>query len=476
MTQKTLSTPLCVDLDGTLIHSDLLLETFLFLIKRNPLYLFLIPVWLLRGKASLKEEIARRVSLNASLLPYNQELLTWLTTQQEAGRAIWLCTASNHRLADLVAAHLKIFEGVLASSDERNLSGHNKSALLIEKFGDKGFDYCGNHHVDLAIWKNSQGAIVVNGHGKLAQAAERLTEVKGTFPKKSGLIKLILKSLRLHQWAKNILVFVPLATAHQLGNPISVQHAIMAFFAFGLCASPVYLMNDMLDLEADRQHPNKRRRPFASGDLSLMAGFILVPMLLLGTILIASHLPMMFWLVLGSYFCVTVAYSFFLKNLVLIDTITLAGLYTIRIVAGAMAITVTLSFWLLLFSVFLFFSLALVKRYAELLTTQKLGGLKVIGRGYHVDDLPILQSLGTASGYLAVLVMALYINSPDVESLYSNPRRIWFLCVLILFWISRIWLKTHRGDMHEDPVVFALKDRISLMIGILAAITVMLAV
>ncbi len=476
MTQANQLTPLCVDLDGTLIHSDLLLESFLLLLKRNPLYLLLIPFWLLKGKAALKAEIAKRVTLNPAALPYNTEFLDWLNSQRDAGRALWLCTASNHRLAQRVAEHLQIFQGVLSSTDDINLSGRTKAKQLVEKFGEKGFDYCGNHRIDLAIWQVSRCAVVVNGSEQLKKEAARLADISGSFPKNNSLFRPILKALRLHQWAKNILIFVPLAAAHKLGDTSSLNHAVLAFIAFGLCASSVYLLNDMLDLEVDRLHPRKCKRPFASGNLSLLIGFALIPILLLCAALFAYSLPMKFWIVLGGYYILTVAYSFGLKRVVLIDTITLAGLYTVRIIAGAKAIDVQLSFWLLLFSVFLFLSLALVKRYAELDAMQRQGKLTAAGRGYHVEDLPILHSMGTASGYLCVLVLALYINSPIIESLYRHPQVIWFLCVLLLYWISRVWLITHRGQMHDDPVVFAMKDKTSLAIGVLAAATVILAV
>lgn len=476
MPPKLPEVPLCVDLDGTLIHSDLLLETVLLLIKRNPFYVFFLPVWLLRGKAALKAEIAKRVDFNPVALPYNHEFVDWLQTQRNAGRQLWLCTASNHRLANAVADHLGFFSGVFASSDNANLSGHNKAKQLIEQFGEKAFDYCGNHRVDMAIWQVSHGAVVVGASEQLRSDAEASTEIRAVFPKTSGFLKPMFKALRLHQWAKNVLVFVPVATAHRLGDLESIEHALFAFLSFGLCASSVYLLNDMLDLEVDRQHPRKCKRPFASGSLSLLMGFVLVPLLLVATALSAASLPPLFWLVLAVYYALTVVYSFGLKRVVLIDTITLAGLYTIRIVAGAMAVDVVLSFWLLLFSVFLFLSLALVKRYAELDAMQRQGKLKAAGRGYHIEDLPILHSLGTASGYLCVLIMALYINSPAVESLYRHPQAIWFLCVLLLYWISRVWLKAHRGNMHDDPVIFALKDRVSIAVGVLAGITVFIAI
>jgi len=476
MSPQSSQIPLCVDLDGTLIHSDLLLETVLLLVKRNPLYVLLLPVWLLRGKAALKAEIAKRVELNAATLPYNHRFIDWLQTQRDLGRELWLCTASNHQLADAVAGHLGCFAGVIASSDQVNLSGRNKAQQLVERFGDKAFDYCGNHRVDLAIWQVSQGGVVVNASESLREAAEAVTEIRAVFPKTHGLLKPLFKSLRLHQWAKNVLVFVPLAASHRLGYGPAVEDALLAFFSFGFCASSVYLLNDMLDLEVDRQHPRKCKRPFASGSLSLLVGFALLPLLLVLAVLSAASLPVEFWLVLMVYYALTLAYSFGLKSVVLIDTITLAGLYTIRIVAGAMAVEVVLSFWLLLFSVFLFFSLALVKRYAELDAMQRQGKLKAAGRGYHIDDLPMLHSLGAASGYLCVLVLALYINSPAVEPLYRHPQIIWFLCVLLLYWISRVWLKTHRGHMHDDPVIFALKDRVSLAIGVMAGVTMFLAI
>jgi 4-hydroxybenzoate polyprenyltransferase len=269
---------------------------------------------------------------------------------------------------------------------------------------------------------------------------------------------------------------VPLLAAHLLRHPGSLLQALIAFIAFSLCASSVYLLNDLLDLEADRQHPRKRKRPFAAGDLSLLAGFAMAPCLLIAAIALAALLPQKFWLVLGTYYALTCAYSFGLKSLVLIDALALTGLYTLRIIAGAAAVAVPLSFWMLLFSVFLFLSLAFVKRFAELESLRRAQRLRAVGRGYHVEDISLLQSLGTASGYLSVLVLALYINSPEIQSLYSQPKLIWTLCVLVLYWVSRVWMTAQRGKMHDDPVVFALKDWQSLAIGALAAAAVFVAI
>lgn len=468
--------PLCVDLDGTLISGDLLLESMLLLIKRNPLFLFLMPIWLLRGKAAFKAEIAKRVSLNPAALPYNERFFSWIAAQKLNGRPVWLCTASNHRLAKKIATHLGIFDGVICSSDTENMSGPLKARQLAEKFGPHMFDYCGNHLVDLDVWRVSQGAVIVNASPQLEQQAKSHTRILFSFPRQHRLLRPLLKALRPHQWVKNMLLFVPLAAAHRAGDPGLLVNAMLAFVAFGLCASSVYLLNDMLDLEADRLHLRKRHRPFAAGHLSLLAGFVLAPALLAAAIALALQLPRDFLIVLLCYYALTLAYSFGVKRIVLADTIALAGLYTIRIVAGAAAVGVPLSFWLLLFSIFLFLSLALVKRYAELDTMQRQGKLNAAGRGYLVEDLSIINSMGAASGYLCVIILALYINSPDVEVLYSHPQVIWFLCVLLLYWISRVWLRAHRGTMEDDPLVFALKDPVSLVVGLLAAATVITAV
>lgn len=469
--------PLCVDLDGTLIHSDLLLESFLLLIKRNPLYLLLIPFWLLQGKAGLKRQIASRVEIDGVALPYTKPFVEWLHAQKAQGRAIWLCTASDASLARAVADHVGLFDGVLASDGQTNLAGRNKAAQLVAKFGDKGFDYCGNHRVDVAIWKHARAAVVVNASQGLVATARATTTVDATFaPMRGNGLKVVAKALRVHQWAKNGLIFVPVAAAHKLGEPTVLLHALVAFLAFSLCASSVYLLNDMLDLAADRQHHSKCKRPFASGQLSILFGLIAAPLLLIVALLLSLALPMKFLLVLGAYYAVTLAYSFGLKKLVMIDVLTLAGLYTVRIVAGAAATAIPLSFWLLMFSVFIFLSLAIVKRYAELHAMRQQGKLKAQGRGYQVEDLALLQSLGGASGYLSVLVLALYLNSPDVSVMYHQPKMVWALVPIMLYWVSRIWMQTHRGQMHDDPLVFALKDRISLLTGVAAAVVLWLAV
>jgi 4-hydroxybenzoate polyprenyltransferase len=474
---QTVSPPLCVDLDGTLIRSDVLLESLLLLVKTNALYLLFAVFWLLRrGKAGLKAEIAARVTLDPAALPYNKELLAWLKSERAQGRSLWLCTAANEKLANAVARHVGLFDGVVASDAHNNLAGERKARQLVDRFGQGGFDYCGNERRDIAIWRCARGSIIVNAPASLERQVGADLSVLRTFPASGKRLRAVVRALRPHQWAKNVLVLVPLFAAHRMGDLAALTSAVLGMVAFCLCASSVYLLNDMLDLEADRAHARKSKRPFAAGDLSLATGFVLVPVLLAGAVLIAAFLPEKFQWWLTAYYVLTAAYSFALKRLLLIDAVALAGLYTLRIIAGAGAATVALSFWLLLFSVFLFLSLAFVKRYAELDALRRQQRLQAIGRGYHVEDLAVLQSFGTASGYLSVLVLALYINSPDIQPLYQHPKAIWMLCGLLLYWISRVWMTAHRGAMHDDPVVYALRDRVSLGLGLVAAITIAVAV
>jgi 4-hydroxybenzoate polyprenyltransferase len=441
---------------------------------QNPLAALLTPFWLLDGKARLKTEIARRTDIDIALLPYNKRLLDYLQQQRAAGRRLVLATASPARHANQVAEHLGLFDEVLATEDGINLSGAEKSRLLVESFGENGFDYAGNGRPDLAVWRHARRALLVDPEPGVTRAARNLVTVDTVIENGRPGFGDYLKALRIHQWAKNILVFVPLLGAHRIGETDLLVNAVIAFFAFSLCASSVYLLNDLLDLPADRAHPNKRQRPFAAGTVPLVHGVIMVPVLLLTAFALALLLPPLFVLVLGLYYLGTLSYSFWLKRVVLVDVLLLAGLYTLRVLAGAAAVEIVTSFWLLAFSVFLFLSLALAKRHAELKVLLLHGSGKTQGRGYHASDLEALLSLGTASGYMAVLVLALYINSDEIQVLYSRPEVIWLLCPLLLYWISRVWLGAHRGKLHDDPVVFAMKDKVSRLV-ILIAVAIVLA-
>ena len=469
-------TPLVVDLDGTLVLGDTLHESLLGILRTQPLNVLLFPSWLLGGKSAFKRAVASRHVPDPSTLAYNHELLDWLAAMGGQRERI-LCTAADSAVANAVARHTGVFDAVLASDGQTNLSGPAKAQLLVERYGERGFDYAGNDQVDLPVWRRARRAVVVNAHARVEHAAQQLGNVEKIFRQEPGGIRVWLRALRLHQWAKNLLLFVPLLTAHLVLEPEAIAQSALAFIAFGLCASSVYLLNDLLDLPADRLHPRKRRRPFAAGQLSALSGLMVIPILLAAAFTLAwLTLPQRFVMALGGYYALTFAYTFWLKRVEMLDVVVLAALYTARIIAGTFALALPLSFWLLAFSMFLFLSLALVKRYTELALMRERGRSEATGRGYSVDDLPMVAALGGTSGYLSVLVLALYINSPVSEHLYSQPKFLWLLCPLLLYWISRTWLLTHRGQMHDDPLVYALRDRVSLLTLVLCLIAVTLAV
>jgi len=467
--------PLCVDLDGTLTPIDTLHESLLGLAKEAPVALLSLPGWLAQGKAEFKHQIASRVTLDASTLPYHEALLAWLRSERASGRKLVLVTAANRAIAEAVANHLQVFDDVIANDGGENLSGERKRLALMQRFGEKGYDYAGNDSVDLAVWKSARQAIVV-GTPALARRAQQVAELGPVFAVTQPSLKLWIKAARLYQWVKNLLIFVPALLAHAITQPTVLLHAVLAFIAFGLCASSVYLINDLLDLPADRRHKRKRFRPFASGALPASSGALVSAALLITAAVIAALTNIYFCVVLAAYYVVTWAYSLRLKRAALIDVMTLAGLYTIRIIAGSAAVLIAPSFWLLAFSIFLFLSLGIVKRYAELEDARQAGKAGGHGRGYGTEDLPLLMNLGTAAGYCAIVVMALYINSADSQALYKHAKPLWLICPLMLFWISRVWLLTTRGKMHDDPVIFALRDRASLLLFVFIGAIVALAI
>jgi 4-hydroxybenzoate polyprenyltransferase/phosphoserine phosphatase len=466
---------IAVDLDGTLVLTDTLHESLLLLVKQAFFLIFLLPIWLMQGKAAFKSKIAERVSLNPALLPFNQTLIDWLIEQRESGKKIVLTTAADQRIANAVAEHVGFFDQVLASDGTTNNASSNKSQLLDERFGPNNWDYVGNSKADLAVWKSANSAIVVNASAVVLQKAQQEGNVRLVLPATKVIALDWLKVTRLHQWLKNLLLFIPLLAAHQFGNLEALSTLVVAFISFSFCASAVYIANDLLDLDSDRQHPRKRHRPFASGVVPVHIGFILVPALALLSLVLALWVGHAFTAWLVFYFAVTTAYTLWLKKLVLVDCLTLAGLYTLRIIAGAAAVSVALSFWLLAFSVFIFLSLAFVKRFAELQAQADAGSNTAHGRGYLVSDQSLIQTLGVTAGYAAVLVLALYLHSDSVLTLYAQPELIWPAVPLMLFWVSWIWMKAHRGQMHDDPIVFAIKDKSSLSVVALVFLSFVIA-
>ena len=465
--------PLYVDLDGTLIRSDLLVESALELLKHNILYLFLLPLWLLAGKASLKQQIARRITLRAELLPYNASLLAYLQQHKARGRKLVLISASDQTLVDCVAKHLGLFEHAIGSNGQVNCSGRHKLARIQQE--DSVFVYAGDDKVDLPIWEQASAAITVNLPATLQQRVLAHTALEQQCDYPTGSLRAYVRALRLHQWLKNTLVFLPLALAHQLDNPQLIVNALLAFLCFGLCASSVYVLNDLLDLPSDRQHRSKCQRPFAAGDIPLASGLVLSPVLLISAFGVASALPRAFIVILALYYLCTGLYSFVLKKIMLVDVILLAALYTLRIISGAAAISVVPSFWLLAFSMFLFFSLAVVKRYTELDYLRSAGVHQSEGRGYFAQDLSMMAMFGSASAFLSVMVFALYINNDETREQYLTPEILWLICPLLLYMVTRIWLLAARGQIEEDPIVFALKDRVSQIVTLACGLLLWLA-
>jgi 4-hydroxybenzoate polyprenyltransferase len=467
--------PLCVDLDGTVIKTDMLWEAVLSLVKQNPLKLLAIPGWLIGGRARLKQRIAECSNLDPRVLPYRSEVLELIRTERARGRRIVLVSAAHHAVAEQVAEHLGLFDEVMASDGTTNLKGRTKRKALEERFGHKGFDYVGDHAADLQVWSGARAAYVVSHNARLKRRAGLLTEVTPLELAPAESLRHWLRVLRVHQWSKNLLVLVPILTSHRWDEVPVWIGAVVAFLGFSLVSSSVYLVNDLVDLEADRAHRTKRERAFSSGALNLSHGTAAAVLLLLMGLGVATAGGVLFVAILAGYFAVSFAYSAYLKQFTILDVVILATFYALRIFAGGAATGIGVSVWLLAFSMFFFFSLAMVKRYSELRLETGGTGAPVAGRGYVAEDLPQLSMLGISSGLVSVLVLVLYVRSPEVEPLYRHPHMLLLVCPLLLYWIGRVWQKTGRGTMTEDPVVFALRDRTSYLVGAAAMAIVYVA-
>jgi len=467
--------PLVVDLDGTLVATDLLIESLFVLAKRRPLRLLMLPWWLLQGRARLKHHLAREAMPDVPTLPYRPDLIEYLEAAKRHRVPIVLATAADGRVAQAVAHHLKLFDTVFASDGIVNLKGENKRDRLVAEFGAQGFDYVGSGRIDHAVWSAARKAILVRSEPGLAAKVAEVTEVERVFEEPSSDPLLYLKALRPHHWLKNALVFLPLAAAHRLDEIELLLQAFLAFLAFSLCASSTYLLNDLMDLPSDRRHPHKRERALASGRLPVLRALAQVPLLLAGALAVGLLLPWAFLGVLALYYMLTLSYSLRLKDMVILDVLALAGLHALRVMAGSAATGVWPSAWLVAFCVFLFFSLAMIKRYAELVVMRTIDGLHAHARAYELEDSELLAALGGASGYLAVLVLALYI-SETANGGFGRHELIWLVCVLLLYWISYMWLMAHRARMHDDPLVFALRDHVSRILMALMAIIFIAAV
>lgn len=451
---------LVCDLDECLIKSDALYEQWISLIKTKPLFFFVSLLWLLKGKSYFKNQVAKHTAIHAHLLPYRAEVIDVIKSYraQNKGQVI-LASASPQPWIQAVANHLGLFDHSIGSSEDKNLKGSKKLQAIKEVIGNKSFSYIGDHMVDLALWQESAEIIAVNPSQPLKIKIQALNKPTKIITDKKNQWRLMFKQIRPHQWVKNALVFLPALAGHKVFETDVLLKCLIAFAGFSLSASFVYVLNDLLDLPADRNHHTKKLRPFASGNLSIKWGVFLLPSLLAGIVFFASLLPLPFAAWISTYLVLNIAYSLYLKQSVVVDIIILSMMYTLRIFAGSAAASVPVSEWLLSFSTLFFFSLACVKRYTEIIRSKN--KITLDGRGYRQVDHPIIQSLGVGSGLLSILIILLYLQSTEVRALYKNPQSLWYATPILLFWISRIWLLTNRDEIHDDPVVFAVKDKVS---------------
>ncbi|MEM6635712.1 MAG: UbiA family prenyltransferase [Pseudomonadota bacterium] len=464
--------PLVVDLDGTLSRTDTLQEAVVGLLARKPLAIFRLPGWLAKGRAVFKKRVADSFVVPGGGLAINEDVLAQVEQARRSGRWTALVTAADQRQADAVAEELDLFDEVVGSSGGRNLKSDAKAEFLVEKFGLQGFDYIGDSKADIPVWKRARSGFTVAASAGLKDLVSKENPaIEHISPQKSKASS-ALRAMRPHQWTKNLLLFLPLLAAHDF---TAFSEVVVGFAAFCLVASTVYIINDLLDLQADRAHPRKRNRPFASGRLSVADGIVLgAACLLLALSLALSTGHILFIATLAVYFAVTFAYSFWIKRKLILDVIVLAGLYTIRVIAGAVVAATPLSPWMLGFSMFLFLSLAAIKRQAEL-ADQVATGRQSSGRAYQVGDIPILIGMAFSAAHAAVVVLALYIASEDVQLLYARPELLWLLCPAVLYWNTRMIMVAHRNLMSDDPIVFAASDKASVTIIIASVIVAALA-
>ena len=449
------SIPLVTDLDDTLLRTDTLWEGLFCLLGQKPLAAFKLPGLAARGPLALKQYLADYSLQNLALFPVNPELVAELEQAHAGGRRVYLASAACSPVAEAVAARFSFFSGVFASDASRNLKGEAKAQRLVREFGERGFDYIGDSVADVPVWRVARTALVASADARVAQAARSVNGNCRLLPAVAPAWHDYRKALRVHQWVKNILLFLPLLLAHDFSLR-AFGMALLAFFSFSCCASAIYVINDLVDLAADRRHPTKCKRPFAAGAIPLQTGALCGAGMLLCAALPCLALPWQYGVCLGVYLVCTTGYTLSFKRRLMLDVIVLACMYVLRILAGAAAITHSLSNWLLGFGIFFFLGLALIKRIGDSMQIAAPGALP--GRPYASGDTSILESMAVASGFAATLVAALYIDSLQALQLYARPQALWLFCPLIIYWYGRLLVITHRGEMGDDPVAYAMRD------------------
>lgn len=458
--------PLCVDLDGTLVKLDTLHQAVFLLIRRYPFTILKLPGWIKRGRAFFKNEVMKKVILDVSALPYNQKFIDFLHQEKKNGRKLILTTAANFRTAQAVADHLNIFDEILASSPTENLYGLKKQQAILNKYQD--YDYAGDSIGDLPVFNSARKKILVNPLKRIKINADHVIDDRSIF------ITTFFKALRPYQWIKNILIFTPILLAHDIKNFNSIEKGIMAFFSFSFIASAIYIFNDLLDLEADQNHPKKKYRPFASGNLQLINGLWLIPILLIISFTMGILVSNSFLIILLIYLILTTLYSIKIKQLFGLDVIILTILYILRVISGSFATGNEISAWFIGFSLFLFLSLALFKRFSELEELKGRSDHEVSQRerGYKISDKNILFYTGCFAALSTIIVLVGYILSPTAQDLYTLNYRLWFLLPLITYWFIRLWLNARRGNFHDDPLLFAITDIQTYIIAILSCLLI----
>lgn len=460
--------PLVVDVDGTLVRTDLLHEASLLFLANHPFESPRLALWLARGKATLKSQLAQRVSPNVERLPLRDETLARIREAQAVERPVYLASASEESYVARLADSIGGITGTFATTPERNLAGAAKADCLVDAFGAKGFDYIGDHPVDVPVWQQSRRQLIVARSGGFETRMRRAFPDAEVIARPRTTPRSMIKTLRAHQWSKNGLLFLALIAGHRF-DVATIAATLLGFIAFCAAASSAYIINDLLDIPNDRAHARKRFRPLPAGDLTIVTGIVMSGLLLLLALGIAIMLlPRIFLGALLLYMVATLTYSLLLKRKAIVDVITLAGLYTLRVFAGLFAGGLTSSEWLPMFSLFLFLCLAIEKRCSELVRRREAGEERLEGRNYRVADLAILFPMAAAAGYGSVFVVALYLSSNEVRALYTHPERLWLICPLLLYWISRVLILSNRNEMHDDPIVFALTDRISWYVVVCA--------
>jgi 4-hydroxybenzoate polyprenyltransferase/phosphoserine phosphatase len=466
--------PIVVDLDGTLTPTDTLIESLIKLVKQSPINLMRLPLWLLKSRAGFKASLAAHVSFSAIHLPYCEPLLAYLREEKAKGRSIILATAAHKSIAEAVSTHLGLFDKVLATEAGHNLKGKAKLQAIEEKVG-KEFVYCGDSYSDLPIWEKAQAGILVGVSSHLAETVRRKVHIEREFPKEGAGLALWVQAFRVHQWLKNILLFVPVLTSFSFMKIAVLCTMTMAFLSFSFATSAIYILNDLSDLENDRAHPRKRLRPFASAKLPILHGVSVAGIALVLASIIALVVSKEFFLMLLLYLALSSAYTLLLKKYIIVDVLILSLFYILRILAGSTASGVVTSSWLLAFSFFIFMSLALVKRCAELVSLKQQGKNITEGRNYYITDLVVLWPMGIGAAMSAVVIFGLFISAPETKTHYATPDLLWLVAICLIYWLARIWVKTSRGEMDDDPVLYSIKDKNGLVIVFIMVIIILIA-